>query len=91
VTVKVKFFAYFREAFGARDLALPLPSGANVGAALDRLCDTPARRSEIFEGPALKPHIVIMINGAGLPPASGLATALADGDVLAIFPMMGGG
>ena len=91
MTVKVRFFAYFREAFGARDLALPLPLDATVGAALDRLCDTPARRSELFDGPALKPHIVLMINGAGLPPASGLATALTEGDVLAIFPMMGGG
>lgn len=91
MTVKVKFFASFREAFGVREADLELAPGATVGAVLDRLADTPARRSEIFDGPAFRPHIVVMINGEGLPPGSGLATALADGDVLAVFPMMGGG
>jgi molybdopterin synthase sulfur carrier subunit len=91
VTVRVKFFASFREAFGAREVDLALAPGATVGAVLDRLADTPALRSELFVGPALRPHIVLIINGDGLPPGSGLATALADGDVLAVFPMMGGG
>jgi MoaD family protein len=91
MTVQVKFFAYFRELFGARDLALSLPPGASVASALDRLCDTAARRNELFDGARLKPHIVLMINGAGLTPAGGLASPLADGDVLAVFPMMGGG
>jgi sulfur-carrier protein len=91
VTVKVKFFASFRETFGARELDLALAPGATVGAVLDRLADTPSRRTEIFDGPALRPHIVLMINGDGLRPGSGLATALADGDILAVFPMMGGG
>jgi molybdopterin synthase sulfur carrier subunit len=91
MTVRVKFFAYFRELFGGKDLALPLPPGATVAAALDLLCDTAARRAELFDGARLKPHIVLMINGAGLVPAAGLAASLADGDVLSVFPMMGGG
>ena len=91
MTVRVRFFAYFRELFGGKDRALDLPEGASVGAALDLLCDSPARRVEIFAGGRLRPQIVVMINGAGLPPSTGEATLLREGDVLAVFPMMGGG
>jgi molybdopterin synthase sulfur carrier subunit len=91
MTVRVRFFAYFRDLFGGKDRGLELPDGSSVGAALDLLCDSPARRAEIFDGGLLRPRIVVMINGAGLPAATGPATPLRDGDVLAVFPMMGGG
>jgi molybdopterin synthase sulfur carrier subunit len=91
MTVRVRFFAYFRELFGGKDRALNLPDGASVGEALELLCDSPARRAEIFDGGQPRPHIVVMISGAGLPPATGAATPLREGDVLAVFPMMGGG
>ena len=91
MSIRVRFFAYFRELFGGKDRVLDLPEGASVGAALDLLCDSPARRAEIFAGGRLRPQIVVMINGAGLPPATGAATLLREGDVLAVFPMMGGG
>jgi MoaD family protein len=91
VTVRVRLFAYFRELFGGKDRALDLPDGASVGAALELLCDSPARRAGIFEDGRLRPGIVVMINGAGLPAANGPETPLREGDVLAVFPMMGGG
>ena len=91
MTVRVRFFAYFRDLFGAKDRALDLPDRAGVGAALELLCDSPVRRAEIFDGGRLRPHIVVMINGAGLPPAAGTAAPLREGDVLSVFPMMGGG
>ncbi len=47
---------------------------ATVGALIERLGDTPARRPELFEGRSLKPHLVVMINGAPVPP-SGFADA----------------
>ena len=73
MTVQVKFFAYFREAFGDSDLAFDLPDGANVGAALDRLGDAPAGGPRSSTGRP-SASVVLMINGAGLPPDSGLAT-----------------
>ena len=91
MTVRVRFFAYFRELFGGKDRVLDLPDGASVGAALELLCDSPARRAEIFDAARLRPQIVVMINGAGLPTATGTATPLREGDILAVFPMMGGG
>ena len=89
--VKVKFFAYFRELFAAKERELNLPAGSTIRALLETQADTPARRAEIFAGDALKPHIVVMINGAAFPPSTGLETPLASGDVVAVFPLMGGG
>lgn len=91
MTIKVKFFAYFRELFGGRERDLVLGAGASAGDALRALADTPARRSELFAGDGLKPHLVVLVNGAPLPAAEGLSARLADGDTLAVFPMMGGG
>ncbi|MCK7478614.1 MAG: MoaD/ThiS family protein [Candidatus Moduliflexus flocculans] len=64
MTVHVRFFAYFRDLFGGRGRELSLAAGATVGDALAALCDTPARRGEIFAGGGLKPHLVVMVNGA---------------------------
>jgi MoaD family protein len=91
MTVKAKFFAYFREVFGGREREVALGEGASVAEALAALCDTPARRGEIFAGRELKPHLVIMLNGVPVQSLKGMATPLADGDTLAVFPMMGGG
>jgi MoaD family protein len=91
MTIKAKFFAYFRDLFGGRERALALVPGATVGEALALLCDTGARRAEIFAGEGLKPHLVVMLNGVPVQSLKGLATPLAEGDTLAIFPMMGGG
>lgn len=91
MVVKAKFFAYFRELFGARERDLDLSSEATVGEALGVLCDTPERLAEIFVCGELKPHLVVMVNGVPVQSLKGLATPLSDGDTLAVFPMMGGG
>jgi molybdopterin synthase sulfur carrier subunit len=91
MTIKAKFFAYFRDLFGGRDRDLTLVPGATVGEALALLCDTGARRAEIFAGRELKPHLVVMLNGVPVRSLKGLSTPLADGDTLAVFPVLGGG
>jgi MoaD family protein len=91
MAVKVKFFAYFREVFGGKDMDVPAADASTVGALLDRLGSTPKRRDELFAGGNLKPHLVIMVNGAPLPADAPLAAPLKDGDAVAIFPLLGGG
>jgi MoaD family protein len=91
MTVRTKFFAYFRDLFGAKERPVELPEGASVGALLGSLCDTAARRSELFGEAGLRPHIVIMINGTPLSAAGGIDARLHEGDTVAIFPLMGGG
>ena len=91
MTVTVRFFAYFRGLFGGRERELTVGPAATVGEALRALADTPARRAELFVGDGLRPHLIVMLNGAPLPPAPGLDASLADGDTLAVFPLLGGG
>lgn len=91
MTVKARFFAHFRGLFGGRERDLAVEAGASVGDALGLLCDTPARRGEVFAGDVLKPHVVVMLNGTPIGSLQGLATPLSPGDTLAVFPLMGGG
>ena len=89
--IKVKFFAYFREIFGGREKDLVLPDGSTVGDLLDNVCDTAKRRSEVFNGPKLQPLVIAMKNGTSVQSLDGLKTSLQDGDVIALFPFVGGG
>jgi len=91
MTVRVRFFAYFRDLFGIPNVDVPIADAATMGALLDRLCDTPAKKAELFDGISLRPHRIIMLNGAPLPAADPLAATLKDGDVVAIFPLLSGG
>ena len=91
MTVKAKFFAYFRDLFGGRERDVAVSEGGTVRDALSLLCDTSERRREVFEGGGLKPHLVVMVNGVHVESLRGLETPLSPGDTLAIFPMLGGG
>ncbi len=91
MTIKAKFFANFRDLFGGREREVELGDGRTVRDALELLCDTPARRAEVFERGSLKPHLVVMVNGVHINSRQGLVTALAEGDTLAVFPFLVGG
>ncbi len=91
MTVKAKFFAYFRDLFGGRERDIVLRADGTVADALAALCDTPGRRAELFSEAGLRAHIVVMVNGTPIGSLRDLATPLADGDTLAVFPLMGGG
>jgi len=91
MTVKAKFFAYFRDLFQGRERDVVIAEGGTVRDALSSLCDTPDRRREIFAGDSLKPYLVVMINGVHIESLKGLATPLSPGDTIAVFPMLGGG
>ena len=90
ITVRVKFFAHFREVFGAKDKDITLPDGATVGDILDSVCDTAERRSLVFDG-GLRPGVVVMKNGASILSLQGLATPLGPKDTVAVFPLLCGG
>ena len=91
IAAKVRFFAYFRELFGASELTTELPDGAAVGDLLENLCDTPERKREIFSERLSRSHVVVMINGRPIDPRRGLQEPIHDGDVVAVFPFLGGG
>uniref|UniRef100_UPI00404A6D84 MoaD/ThiS family protein n=1 Tax=Candidatus Saccharicenans sp. TaxID=2819258 RepID=UPI00404A6D84 len=91
VKIKVKFFAYFRELFGAREKELVVEKGTTLAQLLHKIIETPQQENELLAGGQLKPQVVIMINGTVVPPEALDSRRLEDHSVVAIFPMMGGG
>ncbi len=91
MTVKARFFATFRDLFGGRERDIDTGERRTVREVLEFLCGTPERRGEVFEGPELRPQVVVMVNGVHIKSLQGLDTRLSDGDTLAIFPFLGGG
>jgi MoaD family protein len=89
--IRVKFFAYFRDLFEAKHKPVVLADGSTVGDLLRVLCDTPERRAEIFDKNGIRLHVVLMKNEINVQSQKGLRTGLEEGDVVAIFPLMGGG
>ncbi|MBC7350379.1 MAG: MoaD/ThiS family protein [Candidatus Aminicenantes bacterium] len=91
VKIKVKFFAYFREVFGAREKELAVEKGTTLAELLQNIIATPQQEKELLVGGQLKPQVVIMINGTVVPPEALDSRQLEDHSVVAVFPMMGGG
>lgn len=89
--VKVKFFSEFRILFGAKEKEVELSPESRVRSLLDMLCDTPDRRAGVFHERELNRQVIVMRNGAPLPSSTGLETRLEDGDLVAVFPFIGGG
>ncbi|MCX8159918.1 MAG: MoaD/ThiS family protein [Candidatus Saccharicenans sp.] len=91
IRVKIKFFAYFRELFGAREKELAVEKGATLAEILRRIAESPEQEKEIFSEGNIKPQVVIMINGSVVPAEALNTRRLDDHSVVAVFPMMGGG
>jgi molybdopterin synthase sulfur carrier subunit len=95
VDVKITFrtFAAFREAVGARELPLTLPPGETIGGLLERLCVAhPGLRGHLFDAAGkIKPHILVLKNGRSVSSLQQLDTVVDEGDVIAVFPPVGGG
>ena len=93
--MKITFrtFAAFREAVGAREIELTLPPGEKIGGLLERLCVThPRLREHLFDGTGeIKPHIIVLKNGRSVSSLQQFDTAIDEGDVIAVFPPVGGG
>ncbi len=92
IRIKVKFFGPFRDLFGGRERAVDLPANVRLRLLLECIGDTPEREKQLFPGAeALPSDIVIMKNGTPVHGPAWLETSLHDGDVVAIFPFLGGG
>lgn len=91
IKVRVKFFAFFRELFGARERELLLEDGLSLAGLLRHLAETRQQKDEIFQDGRLNPQVVIMLNGSVVNPEQLEDIFIKDGDQVAVFPMMGGG
>jgi molybdopterin synthase sulfur carrier subunit len=85
----VKFFAGLRSATGIKETSV---SADSVRRLLDILVDTyPPLGEKLWDGAAIRPHVVITINGHPLDPMLGPDIPVQSEDEVAIFPPIAGG
>ena len=89
--MKVRLWGVFQELMGGREFEVNIPERAKLGDLLEELV---RRYGSKFEGELfqpgkreVKPYIKVLLNGHGAE----LMARLSEGDVVAIFPPVGGG
>jgi molybdopterin synthase sulfur carrier subunit len=94
--VKVRFFATIREKAGKKEVDVNVQGESIDILNLIRLLSD--KLGEEFERTILdpethkiRPYIKIMVNGRDIEFLNGLETTLKDGDVVQVFPPVGGG
>jgi molybdopterin synthase sulfur carrier subunit len=90
--IKVKFYATFKELFGAEVKEIELKDGSHIQDLLNLLCNSRQCSQEIFDQSGnISRYIKILKNGRHIEFLDGVHTELGEGDVVAMFPPMGGG
>lgn len=85
----VNLFATFRQVSGTKSVRV---QGSTVGEALQDLCrQHPGLRERLFAGDAIRPLVLISLNGRHIEHIDGLDTPLQPADEIALFPPLGGG
>ncbi len=95
--VSVRFFTSLRELTGKREETLEFPDGETV--TVNRVLKELAERygndfvEYVYDSNSgeVKGFLQFLVNGRSASTLNGLDTELADGDVLAIIPPVGGG
>ncbi len=89
--VKVRFFGDLRRLFLGKEKDLRVDDGTTARELLGLLADRPDRRIELFPNGRVNTHLVIICNGFPVNVKGGLDILLREGDVLSLFPYIGGG
>jgi len=92
MTVKVRFFARFRELLGSEIITDPEP-GTTLTALVTRVAQTNREGYEaIFDEQGMfREFVIVMRNGKRVETADSANVAVADGDEIAVFPPVAGG
>jgi len=91
--VRVEVCFSFKREIGDATVVLELEAGATVLDAVRALTTRfPEIEGRLFDGDGvLHRHINALLNGGNVSFRKGFATPLADGDLLALLPPVGGG
>ncbi len=90
--VRVRFFARFRELFGA-EVQTEVEEGTSVAALLGEIArDRPEGRDAIFDAQGnFRKYVILMRNGARIETSRAAEIPVAEGDDIAVFPPVAGG
>jgi molybdopterin synthase sulfur carrier subunit len=91
----VRVFATFREILGLKEIELNLPPDSTVISMIDFLSENYSHdklKTEVFDGNGkIRKFVKILVNGRDSYFLNGPLTQLHDGDIVAMFPPVGGG
>ncbi len=92
MTVKIRFFARFRELFGT-DVVTEVQNGTSFTDLVKRIAEKNAEGYEaIFDDKgSFREFVILMKNGMRIDCADAATTPVADGDEIAVFPPVAGG
>lgn len=95
INIKVRIFAAFRDILGIKETDLQFPSNITVRSLIQALSNRYSQgklERRIFdESGKVQKYVKILVNGRDVDFLDGPSTQLKDGDVLAMFPPVGGG
>jgi molybdopterin synthase sulfur carrier subunit len=91
--MRVKIFATLRQFVGAKEVDVDVETGDTVRQVLERLtAKYPALGERILdEGGNVRSSVNVLVNGRSVTFLEGLNTVTQEGDVIALFPSVGGG
>jgi molybdopterin synthase sulfur carrier subunit len=92
--IEVRLFANLREFAKTKAVVEDIKSGTSVGDVLQKICERfGARFREQVLNKRGQPNenVKVLLNGHNIVFLQGATTKLRDGDVIAIFPPVGGG
>ena len=92
--MKVNFYATLRQVVGAKTVEFDVPVNGTVWQLVDAIITRfpPMRKELLDDNGQLYGHVHVFINGRDAPfLIDGLDTIIQPGDVLNVFPAVGGG
>jgi molybdopterin synthase sulfur carrier subunit len=92
MTVKVRFFARFREILGT-DIPVSVKGGMSVGDLIRGVARTNQEGYDaLFDGEGkFREFVILMKNGKRIERSDAESTVVADNDEIAVFPPVAGG
>jgi molybdopterin synthase sulfur carrier subunit len=91
MTVRVRFFAQFRERYGA-DRHVEEGNGATVASVVREVVGSDTTEESILmDSGRLRDFVILMRNGCRIEHDEAETEAVADGDEIAVFPPVAGG